>query len=201
MQAVRGIIVAQVLLACGLPAGAANVDVVIQAGHQGRPASCAPNHVRACNMGASNGSDHEIAWTPIVADAATAALRAAGYRVARRPADYPEHDTARIFIAIHFDGADPACSSGTSVGFPAATPHAFIAAWERTYLPRVPFRFVGENISTNEEHYYGFHKVDAPMKMLVEYGEITCPAQAAWLRPRLRELGTLTARFAIEHLH
>lgn len=201
MRAVVGTVVAWALLGWCAPAGADTVDVVIQAGHQGRPASCAPNHVHACNIGASNGSDREIAWTPIVADAATAALRAAGYRVARRPADYPEHDTARIFIAIHFDGSDPACSSGTSVGFPATTPHAFVAAWEQTYRPLFPFRFVGENISTNEEHYYGFRKVDAPLKMLVEYGEITCPAQAAWLRPRLRELGTLTAKFALEQLH
>jgi hypothetical protein len=200
MRAVLGIVVAGAVAFGGAPAAAATVDVVIQAGHQGRPASCAPNHVHACNIGASNGSDREIAWTPIVADAATDALRAAGYRVARRPADYPEHDTARIYIAIHFDGADPACSSGTSVGFPATTPHAFVAAWERAYRPRFPFRFVGENISTNEEHYYGFRKVDAPEKMLVEYGEITCPAQAAWLRPRLRELGRLTATFAAEQL-
>jgi hypothetical protein len=178
---------------------AATADVVIQAGHQGRPASCAPNHVRACNIGASNETDREIAWTPIVADAAAATLRAAGYRVIRRPADDPAHDTARVYVAIHFDGAVPACASGTSVGFPATTPHAFIAAWERAYRP--PFRFVGENISSNEEHYYGFRKVDAPYKMLVEYGEITCPAQAAWLRPRLRELGARTATFAMGYLH
>ena len=37
--------------------------------------------------------------------------------------------------------------------------------------------------------------------MLVEYGEITCPAQAAWLRPRLRELGALMAKFAMEQMH
>jgi hypothetical protein len=196
-----GIVVAWALLGTSGPVRAAAVDVVIQAGHQGRPASCAPNHVRACNIGASNGTDREIAWTPIVADAAAATLRAAGYRVARRPADYPQHDTARVYIAIHFDGAEPACASGSSVGFPATTPHAFIAAWEHAYEPVVPFRFVGENISANEEHYYGFHKVDAPYKMLVEYGEITCPAQAAWLRPHLRMLGELTARFAIGYLH
>jgi hypothetical protein len=196
-----GIVVAWALVGTISPARAATVDVVIQAGHEGRPASCAPNHVHACNIGASNGSDREIVWTPIVAGAAAAVLREAGYRVAQRPADYPEHDTARIFIAIHFDGAEPACASGSSVGFPATTPHAFIADWERVYRRAFPFRFVGENISTNEEHYYGFHKADAPDKMLVEYGEITCPAQAAWLRPRLRALGALTARFAIEHLH
>jgi hypothetical protein len=193
--------VAAALLAATTPAGAEVVDVVVQAGHEGRPASCAPNHVRACNIGASSSAGREIAWTPIVADALTATLRAAGLRVARRPADYPQHDTARVAIFIHFDGSAPACASGTSVGFPATTSHAFVAAWERSYRSLFPFHVVGENISSNEEHYYGFHKVDAPQKMLIEYGEITCPAQAAWLAPRLHQLGVFTAHFVIGELH
>jgi hypothetical protein len=192
--------VAAALLAATAPAGAEAVDVVVQAGHEGRPASCAPNHVRACNIGASSAAGREILWTPVVADAMTAALRAAGLRVARRPADYPQHDSARVAIFIHFDGSEPACASGSSVGFPATTSHAFVAAWERTYRARFPYKFVGENISSNEEQYYGFHKVDAPQKMLIEYGEITCPVQAAWLAPRLRELGKLTAQFVIGRL-
>ena len=95
---------------CGLTtvAAAETVDVVVQAGHEGRPESCAPNHVRACNIGASSAIGREIVWTPIVADAMTAALRTAGLRVARRPADYPQHDTARVAIYIHFDGSDAA---------------------------------------------------------------------------------------------
>ncbi len=192
--------VAVALFATATPAGAEVVDVVVQAGHEGRPASCAPNHVKACNIGASSAAGREIVWTPIVADALTAALRAAGLRVARRPADYPQHDTARVAIFIHFDGSEPACASGSSIGFPATTTHAFVAAWERAYRPFFPFHFVGENISSNEEHYYGFHKVDAPQKMLIEYGEITCPAQAAWLAPRLRQLGAFTAQFVLGQL-
>jgi hypothetical protein len=192
--------VATALLAAMLPAGAETVDVVVQAGHEGRPASCAPNHVRACNIGASSPAGREIVWTPIVADAITAALRAAGFRVARRAADYPQHDTARIAIFIHFDGSDPPCASGTSVGFPATTSHEFVAAWEAAYRRLYPFRFVGENISSNEEQYYGFHKVVAPQKMLIEYGELTCPAQAKWLAPRLQQLGAFTARFLIGQL-
>ena len=196
-------LVAAAVAWCGLAttAGAENVDVVVQAGHEGRPASCAPNHVRACNIGATSAAGHEIAWTPIVADAMTAALRRAGFRVARRPADYPQHDTARVAIFMHFDGSERPCASGSSVGFPATTPHGFVADWERAYARAFPFKNVGENISSNEERYYGFHKVDAPVKMLIEFGEITCPAQAAWLAPRLRELGALTARFVIGHLH
>jgi len=188
------------LLATAAPAGAEVVDVVVQAGHEGRPASCAPNHVRACNLGASSPAGREILWTPVVADAATAALRAAGLRVARRPADYPQHDVARVAIFIHFDGAVPACASGTSVGFPPGTSRKFVAAWVHAYRNFFPFRFAGENISDGEEHYYGYHKVDAPQKMLIEFGELTCPAQAAWLAPRLRALGTFTARFLIGQL-
>jgi hypothetical protein len=197
----RFLAAALIVLMAAAPAAAQTVDVVVQAGHEGRPASCAPNHVHACNIGASSSYGREIAWTPIVADAITATLRAAGLRVARRPADYPQHDRARIALFIHFDGADPPCASGTSAGFPSTTPHAFVADWEHTYRAVFPFKNVGENISTNEEHYYGFHKVDAPVKMLIEYGEITCPAQAAWLAPRLRQLGVMTAHFVIGHLH
>ena len=181
-------------------AEAETVDVVVQAGHQGRPASCAPNHVRACNIGASGNGYREIEWTPVVADAIAETLREAGLRVARRPADYPQHDTARIALFIHFDGADPPCTTGASIGFPDGTPQDFTGAWEKRYRAFFPYRFVGENISTNESHYYGFRKVDAPKKMLIEYGELTCPAQAAWMAPRLRALGSFTARFVLTQL-
>jgi hypothetical protein len=36
--------------------------------------------------------------------------------------------------------------------------------------------------------------------MLIEYGELTCPVQAAWMAPRLRRLGVFTARFVIGQL-
>jgi len=195
-----GFVCAVALLVAAAPARAEVADVVVQAGHQGRPTSCAPNHVHACNIGASSVAGREIEWTPIVADAIARALRAAGVRVIRRPADYPEHDVAKLAIYVHFDGAVPACASGASVGFPATTPPATVAAWVRAYTAYFPFHFAGENISTNEAHYYGFHKVDAPKKLLIEYGEITCPAQAAWMKPRLRQLGAFTARFALGQL-
>jgi hypothetical protein len=197
---IRWMLATLVLLALASPARAEVVDVVVQAGHEGRPASCARFHVKACNIGASSDAGHEIAWTPIVADAVTATLRAAGLRVARRPADYAEHDTARAAVFIHFDGA-PACASGASAGFPPAGDHGIVARWVQAYTARFPFRFVGENITTNESGYYGFRKVDAPKKLLVEFGELTCPAQAAWLRPRLHELGAFLGRFLIAELH
>lgn len=195
----RPLLIALLFAATVSAARAEAVDVVVQAGHEGRPASCARFKVKACNMGASSAAGAEIAWTPIVADAATATLRAAGLHVARRPADYAEHDTARAAVYIHFDGAAP-CASGASAGFPPAGDHGIAERWEHRYRAWFPFRFVGQNISTNESGYYGFRKVDAPKKLLVEFGELSCPAQAAWLRPRLRELGTFLGRFLIAEL-
>jgi hypothetical protein len=42
--------------------------------------------------------------------------------------------------------------------------------------------------------------VDAPEKLLIEFGEMTCPAQFAWMQPRLRELGDTVAAFLMERL-
>jgi hypothetical protein len=178
------------------PAGADQVDVMVQAGHEGRPQSCAALRVKACNLGTGLGAQLERNWTPVVADAAAAALRKEGYVVKRRPADYAGHDRARAAVFLHFDGSAPACRSGASVGFPQAADAAFARAWETAYRPRFPFRFAGENITKNEAQYYGFRKVDAPRRtLLIEFGEMTCSAQERWLAPRLHELGIALARF------
>ena len=135
----------------------------------------------------------------IVADEATRVLREHGYAVLRRPADYLGRDTARAAVFLHFDGAEP-CKSGASVGFPATTSRAFVDAWETRYKAWFPFRFVGENFTENEHKYYGFRLVDAPEKMLIEFGEMSCPAQFAWMQPRLRAMGDELAAFLMERV-
>jgi hypothetical protein len=185
-----------VLVATPPLASADQVDVVVQAGHQGRPQSCIALHVAACNLGTGLGDQRERDWTPIVADTAAAALRRGGLRVKRRPADYRGFDHARAAVFLHFDGSAPPCRSGASVGFPRTTDAAFVRAWENRYRPSFPFRFAGENITTNESRYYGFRKVDAPGKaLLIEFGEMTCPAQERWMAPRLHQFGLEVARF------
>ena len=162
------------------PARADDGDVLVQAGHEGRPQSCAVYHVQACRLGAAAGRFRELDWTPIVADEATRVLRAA--------------------VFIHFDGATPTCSSGASVGFPDTTSRAFVDAWERRYLAWFPFRFRGENFTENEHRYYGFRKVDAPEKLLVEMGELSCPEQRVWMETRLRAMGDQIAAFLEERV-
>ena len=194
MRAPAFVLAAQ-LLTLG-PASADVVDVVVQAGHQGRPQSCAPLHVKACNLGTGLGAQLERNWTPIVADAAAAALREDGFRVKRRPADYADRDQARAAVFVHFDGSAPACRSGASVGFPAPADAAFARRWEDRYRAWFPYRFAGENITPNESGYYGYRKVDAPGRtLLIEFGEMTCPLQERWMEPRLRAMGVEVARF------
>src|ERR1700736_3195650 len=192
-------LLASLLLASSALARADDGDVLVQAGHEGRPASCALFPARACNLGAAAAGEREIEWTVVVADEATRVLREHGYRVLRRPADYLGRDSARAAVFVHFDGAKE-CASGASVGFPETTSRTFVDAWETRYRAWFPFRFVGENFTTNEQRYYGFRKVDAPEKMLIEFGEMTCPAQFAWMQPRLHEIGDRLAAFLEERL-
>lgn len=186
-------------LAMSRVASADTADVLVQAGHEGRPQSCAEFHVKSCNLGAAAAGIREPQWTTIVADETARALRSNGVTVLRRPADWAGGDTVREAVFLHFDGASP-CASGASIGFPETTSRGFVDAWESAYRAWFPFRFVGENFTENEHRYYGFHKVDAPEKMLIEFGELTCPAQRAWMQPRLREMGERLAAFLIARL-
>lgn len=168
------------------------VDFLISAGHEGRPESCARFPERRCNLGAPG----EREWTPVVADEATRALRAAGHSVAREPADFDGHYVVRAAVFIHFDGADPPCSSGASIGYHTAASERAAELWRSMYAPQFPFRFQADNFTKNLRDYYGFRQVDASEGALViELGEITCPAQRAWLAPRLVQLGDRIAQF------
>jgi hypothetical protein len=191
---------AALLLAIPIPAAAESGDVLVQAGHEGRPASCALAPGRTCNLGTGAQGAREIDWTATVADEVTRVLRSHGYSVLRRPADYLGRDTARAAVFLHFDGSTSPCASGASAGFPETTSRAFVDAWITDYKAWFPFRFVGENFTEHEHRYYGFRLVDAPEKLLIEFGEMTCPVQFAWMQPRLRAMGDRVAAFLMERV-
>lgn len=175
------------------PTGA---DVLIQAGHEGRPASCARFPGRPCNLGAAG----ERELTPVVANAAAAWLRADGLHVVRVPADFVGRYRVRAAIFIHFDGSVPPCTSGASIGYPPASKAAAIG-WRRFYGARFPFRFMPDNFTAGLRQYYGYRSVEPNANTLVlEMGEITCPAQRAWLVPRAHELGEWIAQFIVGRL-
>src|ERR1700737_2280721 len=103
-RSARSALSALLLLLCPARAFADEGDILVQAGHQGRPQSCAPHHVKACNVGTAGGGEYERDWTAAVADRTTRVLREHGYTVVRRPADYEPHDTVRAAVFLHFDG-------------------------------------------------------------------------------------------------
>jgi hypothetical protein len=171
-------------------------DVLISAGHEGRPASCA-HYKHACNLG----TEGERQFNPIVADVATAVLRGRGFTVAREPADFPGKYDVRAAIFIHFDGIDKPCTSGASIGYhtPASKPAAEL--WRKEYGAVIPFRFMPDNFTRNLSNYYGFRQVHAQDGALVlELGELTCPSQRAWLTPRLQWEGEFIADFVTKLL-
>ncbi len=179
-----------VLLAAVLHA--AVYDVLISAGHEGRPASCARFPHRACNLGAAG----ERNWTPIVADEAARALRADGYSVAREPADFKGRYRVRSAIFIHFDGSTSPCSSGASIGYHDRGSAYAAQLWHKDYGAVFPFRFQPDNFTGGLRDYYGFRQVRAQRGALVlELGEVSCPAQRSWLSARLRWEGDFIAQF------
>jgi hypothetical protein len=167
-------------------------DVLISAGHEGRPASCARFPQHRCNLGASG----ERAWTPVVADAATAVLRRAGVSVIRLPADFSGSYHVRAAVFIHFDGSDPPCRSSASIGYAHPLDAPAAANWRGLYAQYWPYGFQPDNFTQGLRDYYAYRQVHArDGSMVLELGEITCPQQRAWLAPRLRWEGALLAYF------
>jgi hypothetical protein len=169
-----------------------HADVLISAGHEGRPASCARYPKRACNLGAAGERD----WTPIVADDVTSILRAHGVRVVREPADFDGHYAVDAAVFIHFDGSSKPCASGASIGYHLPRYRAAAARWRTLYARYIPFGFEPDDFTDGLRDYYAYKQVDARRASLVlELGELTCPAQRAWLAPRLGEVADILAAY------
>jgi hypothetical protein len=167
-------------------------DVLISAGHEGRPQSCPRFPKRHCNMGTPG----EQFWNTIVADEATRKLRALGYRVAREPADFDGEYNVKAAIFIHFDGTAQPCTSGASIGYHTVFSQPAAQLWRSMYGKVFPFRFMPDNFTDNLSDYYGFRQVQAQDGALVlELGEMTCPPQRNWLGTRLPWEGDFIAEF------
>lgn len=179
-----------------LLAAVLHYDVLISAGHEGRPASCATFHHK-CNLGA----DGESAYNTVVADAAAAELRSRGFSVAREPADFAGTYDVKTAAFIHFDGSDPACTSGASIGYHTRDSQPLAQRWRTAYSALFPFTFMPDNFTKNLSDYYGFRQVHASDgALVVEFGEISCPRQKAWLAPRLQQLGKFLASFLAQSM-
>lgn len=171
-------------------------DVLIQAGHEGRiPEDGKP-------LGAAGEFLTRITSTPVVADAATNRLRQAGISVIRANADDlvgPYNVTIAIFI--HFDGSVIECGSGASIGYNDQSDKPAADAWKTLYSKYWPFKWMDDNFTPGLRGYYGFaFTTTSDAELVLELGEITCPAQEAWLAPRREWLGDLIAHFVSQRI-
>ncbi|WP_460610551.1 hypothetical protein [Hymenobacter terrigena] len=167
-------------------------DVLIQAGHEGRLTG---------KTGAEGPLGREIEWTPIVADAATAALRAAGISVIRKPALLDGVYEVALAIFIHFDGSDSPCDSRASIGYDYDSDKPAADEWKALYSNYWPYGWMPDNFTVDLRQYYGFKAcITSDAELVLELGEITCLKQAKWLKPRLAWIGELLAHFISKRL-
>ena len=169
-----------------------HADVLVSAGHEGRPAACATFPRHPCNLGAPG----EREWTPIVADEVTRVLREHNVNVLREPADFDGEYDVDAAVFIHFDGNERPCSSGASIGYHHESDRAAALAWRDLYSRIFPFQFMPDNFTMGLRDYFAFRQVRASDAALVlELGEIGCPQQRAWMQDRLTALGDLVAYY------
>jgi len=159
------------------------VDVVIQAGHEGRTTG---------NTGAESKMYREEVWNILVADEVAKQLKAWGFVVKRMPAHVKLIRT-KIAVAIHFDGATTPCASGASVGYPTDHSYDFAQRWKNLYAQYFPYKWHKDNFTRNLRYYYAYRYIHADKFLLLELGEITCDTQTAWLKPRLHKVAHLVA--------
>ena len=159
--------------------------VIVQAGHEGRRRNSGTGTTPS--VGTSGRFSAEYLLTPKVANQVQALLAAAGVDVTRVGGVLPAKDTYDLAVFLHFDGSGTKCSSGASVGYPSSTPASTVAAWKRVYDPSFPFKWMPDNFTAGLRGYYGYGRVDAPHKLLIEFGELTCPEQEAWLLAKVND--------------
>ncbi len=169
-----------------------DANVYIQAGHEGRIFG---------NTGSVSAYGREMDWNTIVADEATRILRNAGVSVIRAAADHKRKSNIQLALSIHFDGSNRACRTGASIGYPHHSDRSAARTWKRIYRPVFPFKWMPDNFSKNLSGYYNYYYTRASdAELVLELGEISCPEQARWLKPRLKRLGALVAYFAAQRI-
>lgn len=180
---------------------AVDAQFLIQAGHEGGFRNSGTGKT------ASAGTAGEQELTPIVANDAAARLKAAGYTVIRENAYYNKKYNVDLAVAVHFDGSGTPCASGASVGYPAGVPAGSnkpaVDTWKSIYTEYFPFKWMPDNFTAALRGYYGYAWTSTNIaEFLIEFGELTCPEQKAWLVKNTKNgmLGWILA-YALERIY
>lgn len=118
------------------------------------------------------------------------------------PGDIPDGWEGDLFLALHGDGSSNTASSGYCFGYPegSAASKAFtlLLAGEYEKLPgHPPHR--KDNYTGGLRRYYGWRRVNAPVKVLVEHGFLTNPAERDWLFANTNKIALAWYRAVCAH--
>lgn len=186
-----------------------DAQVLIQAGHEGGKRNSGTGSKPTYGAGGTTRPENEM--TPIVADGAAAWLEHFGVSVIKENAFYDKRYSVELAVSLHFDGSGRPCASGASIGYPKGVPvgsnKPTANLWKDIYEQYWPYQWMPDNFTSNLSGYYGYAWTSTSVaELLIEFGEVSCPEQDAWLQPRVGEtageswLGLQVAYFCSEAL-
>jgi N-acetylmuramoyl-L-alanine amidase len=180
------------------PDAASPLDVFIQAGHFNHNSW---DH----NTGASGPQGNEIDWTPIVRDTAAAVLSAHGVSVIKSDASIKGSNAkfhVKLAVFVHFDGSTNPNAGGASVGYNDPSDEPAASAWKELYRNHYPFGWHSDNYTATLKNYYGYsNTVTSDSEFVIEFGTLSNPVEAKWLKLRLQWLGRLLAHYLSKRLN
>jgi len=118
---------------------------------------------------------------------------------------YPEW-RGDVFLSLHLDGAGNPASHGFSLGWPA---NGRAPGRGPELAGRIAKRFLAiphpgghhaDNYTDALRGYYGWSRVDAPTKVLIEHGYSTNAAEQAWMFTHVPHMARATYGAVLEHL-
>jgi N-acetylmuramoyl-L-alanine amidase len=174
-------------------------DVILQAGHYGRPP--APGKVGTQGKAVSEQQLAAYLVRRIEQDLS------AKYKLKVLILSADEYSPglkAKLFLAIHADGSEKPCATGPSLSYQKNNSTLAMHAIGWALSQALGYRydqFRKDGFTANAAHYYMFSQVDAPlMKGLLEVGELTCPEVEERLVMGADSIATNIAR-AISFIH
>jgi hypothetical protein len=121
------------------------------------------------------------------------------------PGDIPDGWTGDVFVSLHLDGSLDTATRGYCFGWPANGRNPGrgpeLAARITRRFDAIPHhgRHRTDNYTDGLRGYYGWSRVNAPTKVLIEHGFATNPDELAWLFTHIPQMALATYGAVVEH--
>lgn len=169
------------------------IEVIVQLGHCYRTRG---------STGTSGHRGTEQEFVSLVGHAMKSFLHTRGVTCETVLADERIPD-CEVFVALHQDGSTNIAARGASVGYPTSNNNSarLGATWKAMYqLAGWPSGFRPDNYTSALSGYYGFRRVNATTKLLIEHGFATNRSDEDWMWDRIGLIAETNSRAIMHHL-